>query len=70
MDRNPIGKKWSRLFEVVGSLRRKLRTGDRHSDDGFARNPVDGDGYDELRIRPYTPESQRVRSESSLHLGC
>lgn len=70
MDRNTGVKISFLLSEAVESLKRKLRADDGSPEEFVFRIPPDDEVSDEPRICPYSPDSHRILTESSLHMSC
>lgn len=70
MDWRQIVKGWKRLIANAPSPQSCEQENDSQADHAILAAPSGGDGHDEARMTPYTPDSSGERNNSSLHLSC
>ena len=70
MDWHGIAKGLKHLIVTVASPRNTVQEIDSQANHS-SRSAVSGsEGYDDARVRPYTPDSHGERNDSSRHMSC
>ncbi len=70
MDWHQIAKGLKHLIVTAASPRNTVQEIDSKADHSIRSAVSGGEGYDEARMRPYTPDTHGDLNDSSLHMSC